>query len=179
VHTFSNKSWGDDKPVVAKGDPVPAPFAWDEWIGVGTARPFVKGAYHPGEWRRRVGFGTGTLGDMGCHIYSPPYRALKLSSPVSVTSHGPAPTGENWGTRARLQLTYLGTEYTAASTVDVWWYDGGELPPDAVREPLGTRFPAQGSVLVGPPAACPPAPDIRSVRADRRAERDPAADRRA
>jgi predicted dehydrogenase len=149
VHTFSNKNWGDDKPVVVKGEPVPAPLNWDGWLGVNQPRPFVKGAYHPGEWRRRIGCGTGTLGDMGCHIYSPPYRALKLSSPVSVTSHGPAPTPENWATRARVKLTYPGTEYTAGSTVDVWWYDGGELPPDAVREPIGARFPAQGSVLVG------------------------------
>ena len=48
VHTFSNKSWGDDKPVVPKGEPVPAPFAWDEWLGVSAARPFVKGGLSPG-----------------------------------------------------------------------------------------------------------------------------------
>jgi hypothetical protein len=86
---------------------------------------------------------------MGCHIYSPPYRALKLTSPLSVTAYGPSPTGQNWATKARVKLTYPGTEYTAGRTVDVWWYDGGELPPDAVREPVGTRFPQQGSVVVG------------------------------
>jgi hypothetical protein len=86
---------------------------------------------------------------MGCHIYSPPYRALKLTSPVSVTAYGPAPSAESWATKARVKLTYPGTEYTADRTVDVWWYDGGELPPDAVREPVGTRFPQQGSVVVG------------------------------
>ena len=104
-------------------------------------RPFKKGVYHPGEWRRRVGFGTGTLGDMGCHIYSPPYRALKLTSPISVTAYGPAPTAESWATKARVKLTYPGTEYTAGNTVDVWWYDGGELPPDAIREPVGDALP--------------------------------------
>jgi predicted dehydrogenase len=149
VHTFSNKSWGDDKPLPDAIDPVPAAFDWDDWLGVSAARPFKRGAYHPGEWRRRVGFGTGTLGDMGCHIYSPPYRALKLTSPVSVTAYGPSPTEENWATKARVKVTYPGTEYTAGSTVDVWWYDGGELPPDAIREPVGARFPQQGSVVVG------------------------------
>jgi predicted dehydrogenase len=149
VHTFSNKSWGDDKPLGDSADPVPPPLDWDEWLGVNAPRAFKKGAYHPGEWRRRVGFGTGTLGDMGCHIYSPPYRALKLTSPVAVTAYGPSPTAENWATKARVKLTYPGTEYTAGSTVDVWWYDGGELPPDAVREPLGDRFPQQGSILIG------------------------------
>ena len=117
--------------------------------GVSGERPFINGAYHPGEWRRRVGFGTGTLGDMGCHIYSPPYRALGLSSPLTVTSFGPAPTAESWATRARVKLTYPGTTFTAAETVDVWWYDGGELPPDNLREPLGARMPPQGSIVVG------------------------------
>lgn len=149
VHTFSNKNWGDDKPIVAKGDPVPAPLDWDGWLGVAAPTPFVKTAYHPGEWRRRVGIGTGTLGDMGCHIYSPPYRALKLTSPIAATAYGPAPTAESWAVRARVKLTYPGTEYTAGETVDMWWYDGGELPPDAVREPLGSRVPAQGSIVVG------------------------------
>ena len=86
VHTFSNKSWGDDKPLPKAIDPVPAPLDWDDWLGVSAPRPFIRGVYHPGEWRRRIGFGTGTLGDMGCHIYSPPYRALKLTSPISVTA---------------------------------------------------------------------------------------------
>ena len=149
VHTFSNKSWGDDNPLPVENDPVPAPLDWDEWVGVSAERPFKKTVYHPGQWRRRVGFGTGTLGDMGCHIYSPPYRALKLTFPIAVTAYGPAPGAESWATKARVKLTYPGTEYTADKTVDVWWYDGGELPPDSVREPVGARFPEQGSIVVG------------------------------
>ena len=149
VHTFSNKSWGDDKPIGASTDPIPAPLNWDDWLGVSSPRPFKQAAYHPGEWRRRVGFGTGTLGDMGCHIYSPPYRAMKLTSPTAVTAFGPSPTEENWATKARVKLTYPGTEYTADKSVDVWWYDGGEQPPDAIRQAVGARFPQQGSVIVG------------------------------
>jgi predicted dehydrogenase len=149
VHTFSNKSWGDDKPLPVATDPVPAPLDWNGWLGVSAERPFKRAVYHPSEWRRRVGFGTGTLGDMGCHIYSPPYRALNLTSPISVTAYGPSPTSESWATKARVKLTYPGTEYTADKTVDVWWYDGGELPPDSVREPVGKGFPDQGSIVVG------------------------------
>ena len=150
VHTFSNKNWGDDKPL-PRAD---RPGARRPRLGrVGrrqrAAAVQEAASYHPGEWRRRVGFGTGTLGDMGCHIYSPPYRALKLTSPVSVTAYGPSPSEESWATKARVKLTYPGTEFTAGSTVDIWWYDGGELPPDAIREPIGARFPQQGSVVVG------------------------------
>ncbi|HEX6464922.1 MAG TPA: Gfo/Idh/MocA family oxidoreductase, partial [Vicinamibacterales bacterium] len=149
VHTFSNKSWGDDKPLPEANDYVPAPFDWDRWLGMSDPRPFKKGVYHPGEWRRRVGFGTGTLGDMGCHIYSPPYRALNLTSPIEVTAAGPSPSAESWATKARVKVTYPGTEFTAGKTVDVWWYDGGELPPDALREAIADRFPQQGSIVVG------------------------------
>src|SRR5215217_5543909 len=40
VHTFSNKSWGDDKPLPEEINPVPAPLNWDEWLGVSAERPF-------------------------------------------------------------------------------------------------------------------------------------------
>ena len=178
VHTFSNKSWGDEMPLAVSEDPVPAPLDWDGWLGVSATRPFINGEYHPGEWRRRVGFGTGTLGDMGCHIYSPPYRALKLTSPIAVTSYGPPPTGESWATKARIKLTYPGTEFTAGPTVDVWWYDGGELPPPAIVETLGARLPPQGSVLVGTdgPAGAA-AHETRTVRDFKRTRRDASGDR--
>jgi predicted dehydrogenase len=149
VHTFSNKSWGDDKPLPDEVDQVPPTLDWDEWLGVADARPFKRNVYHPGHWRRRIGFGTGTLGDMGCHIYSPPYRALKLTAPLRVTSHGPQPTAESWATRARVHLVYPGTEYTAGPEIDVWWYDGGEQPPEALRAQVGARMPDQGSIIVG------------------------------
>lgn len=128
---------------------MPPPLDWDDWLGVAETRPYKHGVYHPAEWRRRVDFGTGTLGDMGCHIYSPPYRALGLTSPVAVTAFGPAPTSESWATHARVKLTCPGTEYTADRTIDVWWYDGGELPPESIRAQVGARMPTQGSILVG------------------------------
>jgi len=43
-----------------------------------------------------VDFGTGSLGDMGCHIFDPVFEALALGSPLSVRSEGPAATAANW-----------------------------------------------------------------------------------
>ena len=40
--------------------------------------------YHPGNWRAWWDFGTGSLGDLGCHILDAPFWALKLKYPVSV-----------------------------------------------------------------------------------------------
>jgi predicted dehydrogenase len=149
VHTFSNKSWGDDKALAEGVDQIPPTLDWDQWLGVAAPRPFKRNVYHPGQWRRRVGFGTGTLGDMGCHIYSPPYRALQLTAPVKVTAHGPAPSAESWAVRAKVHLVYPGTQYTAGPEVDMWWYDGGELPPEDLRAQVGARMPDQGSLVVG------------------------------
>ncbi|HEY1187396.1 MAG TPA: Gfo/Idh/MocA family oxidoreductase, partial [Gemmata sp.] len=68
VHSWSGKSWGDTAPKPDKKDPVPDGFDWDLWLGVAAERPFIGGAYyHPGNWRKRLDFGTGTFGDMGCH----------------------------------------------------------------------------------------------------------------
>ena len=51
--------------------------------------------------------------------------------------------------KARVHLVYPGTEYTAGPEVDMWWYDGGEMPPDDLRAQVGTRMPEQGSLVVG------------------------------
>jgi predicted dehydrogenase len=149
VHTFSNKSWGQEGPVPSGSDPVPPTLEWDEWLGVAEPRPYKRGVFHPGEWRRRVGFGTGTLGDMGCHIFSPPYRALGLTSPLSITSHGPAPADGNWAVRGRYHYVYPGTDVTEGKTIDVWWYDGSERPPTEIFERVDGKLPDQGTVFVG------------------------------
>lgn len=149
VHTFSNKNWGLEGTAPATSDPVPPALDWDLWLGVAAERPYRKGAYHPGQWRRAVDFGTGTLGDMGCHIFSPPYRALGLGFPVRITASGPAPTTDHWATRSRVHYVYPGTDVTAGSTVDVTWYDGTERPPQAILEAAGGTLPEQGTVFVG------------------------------
>ena len=81
VHSFCDKDWGDRNPRPNRKDPVPASLNWDWWIGVAPACDYIAGYYHPGNWRRRLDFGTGTFGDMGCHIYDPVFEALALTSP--------------------------------------------------------------------------------------------------
>src|SRR5205085_450473 len=77
-------------------DPVPAGFNWDLWLGVMAERPFIgEGYYHPGNWRKRVDFGTGTFGDMGCHIYDPVFEALGVTAPLSMRSGGEKPSDDN------------------------------------------------------------------------------------
>src|SRR6185436_11979255 len=53
----------------------PTGLDWDLWIGPAAYRPFNP-TYHPAKWRAWWDFGTGSLGDMGCHIIDPLFWAL-------------------------------------------------------------------------------------------------------
>src|SRR5262245_50751298 len=86
VHSWSGKEWGDLKPLPKRKDKVPAGLNWDFWLGVAGDRPYLDGYYHPGNWRKRLDFGTGTFGDMGCHILDPVFASLALTAPKSVRS---------------------------------------------------------------------------------------------
>lgn len=157
VHTWSNKKWGDMTPRPDRTDPIPADFNWDLWLGVCADRPFIGGGYyHPGNWRKRLDFGTGTFGDMGCHIYDPVFNALQLTAPISVRSEGPAPNSWNWAINAVIHYVFPGTKFTEDKTVKVVWYDGDARPPKDVTALLGTKedgkpfsVPGQGSIFIG------------------------------
>lgn len=150
VHTWSNKKWGDSDPQPDRIDPIPRELSWNLWLGVCAERPFIGDRwYHPGNWRRRLDFGTGTFGDMGCHIYDPVFKALALTAPTSVRSEGAAPNEHSWATDAVVKYVFPGTEFTAGSSVNVTWYDGDQKPPAEIVQMAGGEIPAQGSVFLG------------------------------
>ena len=152
VHTWSSKKWGDNGKMPTTTDTPPAELDWDKWLGVATERPFIgNGFYHPGNWRKRLDFGTGTFGDMGCHIYDPVFKALALTSAVSVMSRGAAPNEHSWATDAIVEYVFPGTAYTADKTVRVTWYDGDQRPPKDVRDLVAEngKLPDQGSIFLG------------------------------
>lgn len=151
VHLWSDKDWGDPGPLPQRTDPVPPGLDWDGWLGVAAWRPYIgEGYYHPGNWRRRLDFGTGTLGDMGCHIFDPVYNALALTAPLRVRSEGPAPNAWNWASNARIHYTFPGTAYTAGATLPLTWYDGTQTPPREVQALIEDEpWPAQGSLCIG------------------------------
>ena len=65
VHAWSPKNWGYDGPIPEGSDPVPETLDWNLWLGTAADREYKEGVYHPGNWRKLVDFGCGTLGDMG------------------------------------------------------------------------------------------------------------------
>ncbi|MDB5389724.1 MAG: oxidoreductase domain protein [Planctomycetaceae bacterium] len=152
VHTWSSKKWGDEGELPKREDAVPANFNWDLWLGVAAQRPFIGGGYyHPGNWRKRLDFGTGTFGDMGCHIFDPVFKALELTAPLTVRSMGKAPNATNWANDAVVHFTYPETKHTVGPVIPITWYDGDQRPPTDVTGPiLGKRgLPDQGSLFLG------------------------------
>jgi predicted dehydrogenase len=149
VHSWSGKHWGDRSPRPDRSDPVPAELNWDFWLGVASERPYVRGYYHPGNWRKRLEFGTGTFGDMGCHILDPVFSSLELKAPTSIRSEGGAPNGESWGLDSQVRYIFPGTGYTT-DTLTLYWYDGDKRPSSEVTERIGARsLQDQGSIYIG------------------------------
>ena len=150
AHSFSSKRWGDENPKPTKKDPIPEGFDWDAWIGPAPYTDYIKGHYHPGQWRKRLDYGTGTFGDMGCHIYDPTFKALGLTYPISLRSEGPKPNKNNWGFDAVIHYTFPGNQYSKNKTLPVTWYDGTAQPPARIINLLeGQKRPSQGSIVLG------------------------------
>ena len=149
IFVFSNKTWGDSSPRPDRTDPIPPELDWNFWCGAGPLTPYIEGYCHPGEWRKRLDYGTGTLGDMGCHLYSPSAAALGLSAPLSVRSSGGKPNRWNWAVDERLEYVFPANELVDGKTLRLTWSDGSLRPPARIVEMVGGTLPDQGNVFVG------------------------------
>lgn len=79
-------------PMFSKFPPVPDTLDWDLWLG-----PLANASEYkytpelcPYKWRFWWDFGTGEMGNFGCHILDIPYWALGLKYPTRVDATGPA-----------------------------------------------------------------------------------------
>ncbi|HOW65235.1 MAG TPA: Gfo/Idh/MocA family oxidoreductase [Candidatus Paceibacterota bacterium] len=106
--------------------PVPDGLEWDLWLGPAPHRPYHP-EYHPWTWRNWWDFGTGLLGDLGCHKLSTVFKALKLGHPVSIEACSTKINPETYpmGVIARYEFPARGD----LAPVTLTWYDGGLRPP--------------------------------------------------
>jgi predicted dehydrogenase len=114
----------EDRP--SETPPVPAGLDWDLWLGPAPQRPYHP-EYHPWTWRNWWDFGTGLLGDLGCHKLSTVFKALKLGHPVSIEGCSTKLNPETYplGVIARYEFPARGD----LPRVTLTWYDGGLRPP--------------------------------------------------
>ncbi len=151
VHVWTNRPvWPQGVEVERPKEtpPVPEGLDWERWLGPAPYRPYHP-AYVPGTWRAWCDFGTGALGDLGCHLLDAPFWALNLKYPVSVEGSistywqglwkKTEPRNENFprSTVVRYKFPARG-DWPA---VRLTWWDGGIMPPRPEGldpdEPLG------------------------------------------
>jgi predicted dehydrogenase len=154
VYLWENKPlswWPKNTTLAGNGDPVPAGFDWDLWLGVREPRPFHEGAYHPKTWRAWFDFGVGELGDMAVHHLDITFDALKLKAPLRVRQTTPSSTGPLWGEKRVVEMIFPGNELTVDDTVRVTWFDGG-IEPDRSKITLPAsvkEFPKSANYWFG------------------------------
>lgn len=139
VHTVY--AW-TDRPVWPQGIPwsankaeVPADLDWDLWLGTAPYKDYVKKLV-PFNWRGWWDYGTGALGDMGCHLLEAPFSVLNLKYASEVeASVGSVYVDEfqrgyfpdSCPPSSHVTLKFPKTNKTKGDVV-VHWMDGGIQP---------------------------------------------------
>jgi len=151
----------------AETPPVPDTLDWDLWLGPAPSRPYHP-AYLPFKWRGWWDFGTGALGDIGCHACDPVFRALKLGAPISVQGTSTRVNEETYPLGSMVTYEFpardaspqsnnahvIGQTGKAAGAVampacKLVWYDGGLRPPRPAGLPEGRLLGDNGRLLIG------------------------------
>jgi len=138
--------WPQGVPKPADTPPVPSELDWDLFIGPAPMRPYHP-AYHPFSWRGWWDFGTGALGDIGCHSLDPIFRALKLKYPTSIQAVSTLVNEESYPLASIVKY-----EFPARGDmppVTLTWYDGGMRPMQIPEMEEGMKMGAGGTLYVG------------------------------
>jgi len=153
VHCWVAGAWGTRAGcrLPQFGDAIPAGLHWDAWLGPAPDRYYKKGWYHPWAWRTWFDFGTGVIGNFGCHSLNLPYRALQLDYPVQIKADGEYLGFSSYSKKNRIQFDFAARG--ELPPVTLWWYDCGLTAPASVIPPtllshLG-EIPEMGVLILG------------------------------
>jgi len=139
--------------------PIPEYLSWDLWLGPAPDRPYHP-CYVPQKWRGWLDFGTGGLGDMGCHIFDHIVWSLKLGAPQSVEASYSEfvpddmtcdkPKHTETYPRASI-VTYNFPAREGFPPLKLTWYDGGLMPPrpEEIPEDIQMGDTYGGALYVG------------------------------
>ena len=139
VHTVY--AW-TDRPVWPQGIPwstakteIPKELDWDLWLGTAPNKNYVDKLV-PFNWRGWWDYGTGALGDMGCHLMEAPFSVLNLKyakdvqcsvGSVYVDEFRRGYFPESCPPSSHVTLTFPKTNKTKGD-IKVHWMDGGIQP---------------------------------------------------
>lgn len=129
----------------------PQTLNWDLWLGPAPEIPYTPNL-HPFNWRGWWDYGTGALGDIGCHIIDIPYRTLGLKYPLDAECSVGAVFTKMWtpdyhpeGCPATsfVTMNYAATDKTK-SPLQMTWSDGGIKPSTPSLIPEGHQIGGPG-----------------------------------
>lgn len=115
------------------GESIPDYLDWDLWLGPAKMREY-NSRYLPFKWRGFWDFGTGAMGDMGCHIMETPYIALGLGYPTSAEAScttmwsGDFVEAEYQGVCPPSSVVRLTFDHAKFGEIKLNWFDGGLMP---------------------------------------------------
>ncbi len=157
VDCWTNRPvWPQGIPVPTEKQAVPEGLDWDLWLGVAAKRDY-NAAYLPFKWRGWWDFGTGALGDMGCHIMETPFSVLDLGYPTeaeaSCTTNWigdfvEADYSQSCPSSSLVRLKFNTPEH---GDIALNWYDGGIMPdlPDELKDGETMGAGGGGSIFYG------------------------------
>jgi predicted dehydrogenase len=137
---------------------IPKELDWNLWLGPAQMQDYHSG-FVPFSWRGYWAFGTGALGDMGCHLIDPAFKTVGLGYPSEVECSQVSIYEKMWTAdyfpescpaASSIKLRFPGKD--GKPDVRMYWMDGGirperpdELGPD---ELFGDRD-GGGVLIVG------------------------------
>jgi len=142
----SNRRFGATKRPPSK--PVPKGLDWEAWLGPAPYRDYHDGL-HPFSWRGWLDFGTGSIGDMGCHTIDGAVWALRLLEvpTIEVKAEIGGVTEEGYKGRAKIVFNFPARGNLPPVTMT--WWNGGLLPPRPKLLPPKARQLTQGTYYYG------------------------------
>jgi predicted dehydrogenase len=138
---------------------IPKELDWNLWLGTAPKKDYVDKLV-PFNWRGWWDYGTGALGDMGCHLVEAPFRVLGLQyvkdvqasvGSVYVDEFKQGHFPESCPPSSHITLTFPKTEKTKGD-VTMHWMDGGITPERPVELGANEKFGGEegnGTLFIG------------------------------
>ncbi len=147
AHCWTNRPiWPQGLEVPGQTPNVPPTLNWDLFVGPAPWRHYHP-SYTPWNWRAWWDYGTGALGDMGCHIVDPVFKALDLGHPDTIEGSSTRVFTESAPRAEKVIYEFPRREKkhnVEMPPVKLTWYDGGFMPERPEGLPDGKRMGDRG-----------------------------------
>ncbi|MDN5217243.1 Gfo/Idh/MocA family oxidoreductase [Fulvivirgaceae bacterium BMA12] len=162
VQVWTNRPVWPQGIAMPKPDPgqKPKDLHWDLWLGPAPSIPYTPNL-HPFNWRGWWDYGTGALGDVGCHLIDIPFRTLGLKYPTDAECSVSSIYSQMWTAdyypegcppSSFITLHFKATEKSKAP-IEMTWSDGGIRPahPDIIPadQDIGGDQSKNGVLIIG------------------------------